>query len=119
MRTNPGGIGEQRQPLSRMRVFVLRVVSSLLAAIDRKAPIPGIHVDFSSSVFSLQLIGLLLNKGVRRMLKEKQCRAADMVLSSIGAFIDRAIGYRKDANMAGGHRMYSDIVFEVVSQKYS
>lgn len=42
----------------------------------------------------------------------------DMVIPIIGTHIDCAAGLQNEANMTGAHRTYSDILSNIVSQKF-
>lgn len=58
---------------------------------------------------------LFLNSGVRGMLEVNNYHEVDIAITFIGAILDRTIGFLNDENMTGVHRMYSDVVSEVVS----
>lgn len=119
MITKLGEVIEQRQPLKRMKATMPHGVNSLLLAFDREAGVPGLRVDISCNSRSMQLNGLFLNSGVFGTLQGKAYRTLDMVLSIIEAYIDRVTGFRNDTSMTCVNRMYSDIVFKVLSQSYS
>lgn len=74
----PGGVLEQRQPLSQMRESIQCDVNFLIAAIDRDAGVFTLHVDVSSKGFFTQLNGLILNSGVHLMHEGKDYHAVDM-----------------------------------------
>lgn len=101
-----------------MRVFILRGVSSMLAAVERDASVLVLHVDFSSKNCSMRLNGFYLNSVVRRMLVGNKYRAADMVFTIIGAYTERAAGFQNDANMTGVYHIYSVMLSKVVSRNY-
>lgn len=88
----PDGAVEQRQSLRQNGVCILCAVKSLLEAIDWMAVSPGLHVDFSSIGFSMQLNGFFLNSGVHGMLEGKNFCAVNMIFLIIGAYADRATG---------------------------
>lgn len=87
----------------------------MLAVIEREAGIPGLHVYFSSKNFSMQLDGLFLHSGVRGMVEGRDCRAANMVLPSIEAYIDLGVGFQSDANMNDFHCTYFNMMTNAVS----
>lgn len=60
-------IVERIQPLDKMRGSFLRGVNFLLTTIEWEAIFPGLHVNFSCKVYSLQLSGLFLNSGLYGM----------------------------------------------------
>lgn len=81
-----------------MRVSILRVVNSLLAAIDRAAGVPGQQLYFSIKVYYMQLNSLFLGSGFRGMLEGKDYRAVDIIFSIIAAHIDRATETQNEPN---------------------
>lgn len=117
--TNHGGLEWRWKPVSRMRASILFGVSSPLAATERQAGISGLYLNCSSKSCSMQCNGFFLNSGVRGMLEGKDCRAVDIIFLFIGASTDRAAAFQSSVEMAGVHRMYSDIVSKMVSQNYS
>lgn len=46
--TKPDGVVENKQPLNQMKVSILRGVHSLLAAIEQKAGVSSLRIDFFS-----------------------------------------------------------------------
>lgn len=67
VKSKPGGIVEQGQVLDQMRSTILCCVNFLLAAIDWYDGSPGVHVDVSSKLCSVQLNCLFLNCSVREL----------------------------------------------------
>lgn len=114
--TKPCNVDWQRQSLSWMRVSILYDLNSLLAAIERKAGVIGLHVEISGKGCSTQLNDLFLNSCVRVVLEGKGHRPKNVVFPIIWAYIDCATGFRNDANRTGAHRMYYDLMFKVLSQ---
>lgn len=60
-----GNFERRRQPLSQIRVSILRIVNSLLAAINREPSISGLNVDFSTKGCSVHLYGIFQNRDLR------------------------------------------------------
>lgn len=118
LETNPSAVLEQWQPLSRMKVSILRGVNFLPVAIDRKTGVPGLHVDCSSKGYSMHWNALFLNNGVSGMLKRENYRAVKTVFLPIQAYVDDAARFQNDANITCVLRSYSDTVSKVVSQNY-
>lgn len=54
----------------------------------------ALHVDFPSIDRSTQLNDLLQNSGVCGFLEGKNYHTVDMVFQNIGAYIDRATGFK-------------------------
>lgn len=52
---NPGEVVEQRQVLSRMRVSILRGLTSFHVAMGRDVGVLGLHLGFSSNGCFIQL----------------------------------------------------------------
>lgn len=115
----PSDAGKQRKPLSRMRSSILLGMKFFLVVIDWNAGVSGLHEDFSSKGCSMQLNILFLNRGVRGMLGWKDYLAVDILFLIIGVYIDCATVFQNDANMAGVHSVYSEVVSKVVSQNHA
>lgn len=95
----PNGIAELREPLSRMKVSILRRVNFLLAVIYHDAGVPELHVDFSSIGCFMWSIDRFLKSGAREMLEGKNYREVVMVFPIIGADMDPAAGFQNCGNM--------------------
>lgn len=67
--TLDGGVFEQIQSPSLIRVSNLRFVKSFLAAIELNASVPGLHTNFFNMDYSMQFNGYFLNNDVRGMLE--------------------------------------------------
>lgn len=67
----PSVVIEQKQPLSPMRISILRGVAFLLAVTHWDTGVSGIHADFSSDGCSMQLDDHFQNKSVRGMIEGK------------------------------------------------
>lgn len=107
------GIKGQRQPLSQISVSILRGLNLLLAAVEREAGVPGLHMDFSRKSCSLQLNVVFLMSGVRGMIERKDYRAVDTLFTILEAYTDRASQFQNGADMTRVYRMYSVVVFNV------
>lgn len=116
--TKPAWVVEQGHPLSWMKVFILRGVNSLLAATDWTANVRRLHVKSSSKGCFKHLNGLFLNSSIRKMFEEKDYRAVNMVLSTISAYIGRAIGFQNGVNMTGFYHIYFEMVSKEVLVNY-
>lgn len=114
----PDAVKRQRQRLSRMKVSIYHSVNFKLVAIEREAGVPGLQKEFSIKGRSELLNGLFVNRGLREILQGKDYREVYVVLPIIGSYIDRATVVQNDANMTGGHHMYSDTMSKVLSLNY-
>lgn len=75
-----------------MRTYILRAVISILAEMKHDLLLPELRIEFSHRESALELNGLILNCGVRGMLKGMNCRPFDMVFPIEYGFIDHVTG---------------------------
>lgn len=76
-----------KRPFFRIPMSILRVLNSMVAAVERDSSFPRPRIEFSYLKSSLQLNETFLKGGVRRMMDRMVYRAVSMLFSIIRGFI--------------------------------
>lgn len=93
MYSHPDGPSGKQKRVSLLKTPLFRACNSILAQIEEKYALPGLHVNFAKREKSAQLNGLFTGDGLRGMLEGKDYYAVDMVFPFITSFIDRSLGF--------------------------
>lgn len=116
--TKPCKAVEERQPLRRMKVFILRYLNSILAAIDQNAGVLRLLINLSRKLFSCNRIAFSQPLLQFHSQQKKTIVQRSIVFPHMWASINRETRFSKKANMTGAHCMLSKMVSKLVSQKY-
>lgn len=91
----------------------LRACNSILAAIEKKYYVPGLHVDFSKKGTATQLNGQLVVGGLQGMLEAQSYKNMDMTTSVLAGFIDRCTEGVKETSLTKVNVLYSVLMLSM------
>lgn len=112
--SHPCGPNGKRKRLSSVRMALLRACNAILAHVEEKYALPGLHVDFAKTGKTTQLNGLFTADGLRGMLEGKDYYAVDMVFPFVAAFIDRSLGFEEKCELTRMNVLYIEIINKVL-----
>lgn len=76
-----------------MRLPLLKSCNGVLAHIEEKCPVSGVHLNFAKKQKTAQLSGLFNEEKLRGMMEERKDYANDAAFPFDVALIDRSLGF--------------------------
>lgn len=93
-----------------MKLRLLRACSAVLADIQEKYPVSGLHVDFARREHRAQMGVLFTGDRLRGMMKRRSHYASDTVCSTVASFSDRTLGFVGRCDLTWMNEFYTEMV---------
>lgn len=100
--------------LSSLAISLSKACNGILAQVEEKYNLPGLHVNFAKEKEAAQLKGLLTEDGLRGMSEERIRYAVDVVSTFVASFTDRSARFEASCILIRMIVQYSHIVNKVL-----
>lgn len=100
-----GGPSGKQKTLSSVRLPLLEFCNGILAHMEERYPVSGIHADFARKEPTEQLSGPLTEKGLQRMTEGRNHYAVGRAFLFAAAIIDNSLGFPEEVRLDSTERV--------------
>lgn len=103
--------------LNSVRPPLLKAFNGVLAYVEKKYLVSGLHLDFAKKERTAQLNGMFTGEELQKMMERRNCYSADTVPPLVAAFIDRGFGVEERCDFTRVIVMYTEMVKNALRSK--
>lgn len=101
---------EKRRKKSSLEMSLLKACSRILAHVEERCALRGLHLNFAKNEIAAQLNGLFTEDGIRGLLEGKNHYGVDMVFPFLVSSFDRSTGSEANGDLIATSMQCIDIV---------
>lgn len=96
-----------------LRTALLKVASSMSAAIEEKSPLSNLHIDFSKKAARQQQNRLFMSDGLQWMLEGRVSHNLYMIFPFVATFLDMCVEMAERPILTTVHILHSDLLHKI------